>query len=91
MHLSEGCTAKANVYYAIECVKRNSTRRNRFEIKGNNSGRCFLSLRAKNGNTLAISRNHQDEDDLEADLEYLMGHLYLASTKELIADPNMPE
>ena len=68
---SEGYNAKANALKAIESVRRNAQEERRFDFKVNSRGRHFFTLRARNGNILAVSRNHVDPDELHADAAVL--------------------
>ncbi len=71
LRASEGYNAKANVQKAVESVRRNAQDERRYEFKVNSRGKHFFTLRARNGNTLGVSRNHGELDELEADAETL--------------------
>lgn len=71
LRASEGYNAKANALKAVESVRRNATETRRYEYKENSRGKHFFTLRARNGHTLAVSRNADELDELEADAEVL--------------------
>ncbi len=86
LRASEGYNAKASALKAIESVKRNLQEQRRFDYKLNSRGKHFFTLRARNGNILAVSRNHLELDDLEGDINVLK---HQAPRAEVVEGPGV--
>ena len=85
LRASEGYRAKASALKAIESVKRNATLRERFTLETNTRGKHFFTLRARNGNVLAMSRNHAELEHLLDDLAHVQSESTEAAVRELVA------
>ena len=82
LRASEGYSAKVNALKAVESLRRNAPIDARYDFKVNSRGRHFFTLRARNGNILAVSRNHVDEDDLHADVAKIRAEIEDAQVVE---------
>lgn len=83
LRASEGYNAKVNAYKGIDSVIRNMIDDKRIDFKTNSRGKHFFTIKARNGNILAVSRNHQELDDLEEDLAVIRKELVDAEIIEL--------
>ncbi len=82
-HASEGYTAKANAYKGIDSVKRNISDDKRIEFKVNNRGKHFYTIKARNGNILAVGRNQEELDILEEDIALIRAQLNSSNILEI--------
>ena len=79
LRASEGYTAKANALKAVESVRKNALLEQRYDFKQNNRGKHFCTVKARNGNILAVSRNHVSYDELLDDVEAIKAEVEGAS------------
>ena len=82
LRASEGYNAKVNVLKAIDSVRRNAIEEKRYDFKQNSRGKFFFTIKARNGNTLAVSRNHSELDLLETDAEVIAAQTQIAPVYE---------
>ena len=85
LRASEGYNAKVNVLKAVESVKRNVVESRRFDYKTNSRGKHFFTVKARNGNILAVSRNHGELDELEEDATVIASEAPDAEVEETTA------
>lgn len=85
LRASEGYNAKVNAYKAVESVRRNVGEPKRFEYKANSRGKHFFVLKARNGNILAVSRNHAELGDLQDDADVVQEEVPVAVIREELA------
>ena len=85
LRASEGYNAKVNAYKAVESVKRNALVEKRYEYKANTRGKHFFVLKARNGNILAVSRNHDVLGDLQDDADVIRAEVADAIVREELA------
>jgi len=83
LRASEGYNAKVNAYKGIDSVIRNMDEDKRLDFKTNSRGKHFFTIKARNGNILAMSRNHLELESLESDLAVIREQLRSAETVEL--------
>ena len=82
LRASEGYNAKVNALKAIDSVRRNVLEAKRFDYKQNSRGKHFFTVKARNGNILAVSRNHAELDQLEEDAGVIARQAPAADVRE---------
>jgi len=85
LRASEGYSAKVNAFKGVDSVIRNMDEDKRIDFKTNSRGKHFFTIKARNGNILAVSKNHVELDALESDLAIIREQLGTAQTIELKA------
>ena len=86
LRASEGYTAKINAFKGIESVVRNMSDDKRIDFKTNSRGKHIFTVKARNGNILAMSRNQAELDELEEDLTIIRAELKGAEVAEQPAE-----
>jgi len=84
LRASEGYNAKVNAFKGVDSVIRNMSDDDRLDFKTNSRGKHFFTIKARNGNILAVSRNHEELDALEEDLIVIRQQMADAEISELI-------
>lgn len=82
LRASEGYNAKVNAIKGIDSVMRNIDDDKRIEFKVNSRGKHFFTVKARNGNILAVSRNQEELDTLEEDLVIIRQQFAKAEVSE---------
>ena len=84
LRASEGYTAKVNAFKGVDSVINNMNDDKRLDFKTNSRGKHFFTIKARNGNILAVSRNHEELDVLEEDLAIIRQQMAGAEISELL-------
>ena len=83
LRASEGYNAKVNALKGVESVSKNLHEEKRLEFKQNTRDKHFFTLKSRNGNILAMSRNHEVFGDLEEDLQIIREQFNTAEIVDL--------
>lgn len=84
LRASEGYNAKANAIKGINSLLKNVHDDKRVDFKVNARGKHFFTVKARNGNILAISRNHEELDAVEEEIAVIRSEIADAEIVEVL-------
>lgn len=80
---SEGYSTKAACTNGVESVKKNSTDKERFEVKTSSNGKHYFNLKAGNGQVIGTSQMYADADNCNSGIEAVMNNAPNATVEEV--------